>query len=74
MEGDEEREADAKHDQGNEEVAVGEDGAGLLSKFHSYVGWRGIDWRKHKDLAGRVSRSVSLRDEGGLNSGNVALA
>ena len=58
MQGDEEREADAEHDQGNEEVAVSEDGAGLLSKFHSgSVGLRGIDWRKHKDLAVGVSRS-----------------
>ncbi len=34
MQGDEEREADTKDDQGDEEVAVLEDGAGLLSKFH----------------------------------------
>jgi hypothetical protein len=69
MQDDEEREADAEHDQGNEEVAVSEDGAGLLSKFHSgSVGLRGIDWRKHKDLAVGVSRSLPLPVQGSSNS------
>lgn len=68
MQCDEEREADAKHDQGNEEVAVGEDGPGLISKFHlGPVGLRGMDWRKHKDLAVGVSRSL-IRVQGSFDS------
>ena len=57
MQRDEERKADAKDGEGNEEVAVSEDRPGLLKKFHRRpleLHWFG--WRKHKDAVGWMSR------------------
>lgn len=57
MERDEQGETDAEDGQGNEEMAVCEDGSGLVSEFHGRpAGVRGMDWGNHKDAARRVSR------------------
>jgi hypothetical protein len=55
-----ESESNAENDEGNQEVAVGKDGPGILEKCHQFpVCSRVLDWRQHKDAAAWLSRQLA---------------